>query len=188
MANYENLKDHHKMAIHRWLFQDRPSHSTVKCSPGTGKLRCLKRPKYLAARLRLPVKGLWTSFEAVLTISQPLRSWCGATDYASVISSGKLVRYNRKDWHCIEVRSLRLAKSKRNTQHQEPINRLLTTLCHQCVVSRLFPMYGMVWSISGLLLVNLVSRTLFPGFINAVNKTLQGELEYSNTNAYVTYW
>ena len=188
MVNYENLKDHNKIAIHGWIFQDRPSYSTVKCYPGTGKLRCLKRPKYLASRLMLPVKGWLTSFEAVLTTSEPLRSWYGATDYASVISSGKLIRHNRKDWHCIEVRSLRLAKSKRNTQHQEPINLLLTTLCHQCVVSRLLPMHGMVWSSSGLRLVNLVPRALFPGFINAIYKTLEGELEYSDTNADVTYW
>ena len=30
-------------------------------------------------------------------------------------------------------------------------------------------------------------RALFPGIINAVYKTLEGELEYSDTNAEVTY-
>ena len=67
---WENLKDHHKMATHGWIFQDGPSHSTVSyCKTETGKLRCLKRPKYLASRLMLPVKGWLTSFEAVLTTS-----------------------------------------------------------------------------------------------------------------------
>ena len=135
------------------------------------------------------INKFWSSPNHILGITKShYGSWHYAADVGLPITRQKLIRYNRKDWYCIEVRSLRLAKSKRNTQHQEPINLLLTTLCHQCVVSRLFPMYGMVWSISGLRLVNLVSRALFPGFINAVYKTLEGELEYSDTNADVTYW
>ena len=129
-------------------------------------------PKVSSKRL---INKFWSSLNHVIGITQLMWGY-------------QLIRYNRKDWHCIEVRSLRLAKSNRNTQHQEPINLLLTTLCHQCVVSRLLPMYGMVWSSSGLRLVNLVPRALFPGFINAIYKTLEGELEYSDTNADVTYW
>ena len=131
------------------------------------------------------INKFWSSLNHITAITQLI--W-GYRLRVSDIKRGKLIRYNRKDWHCIEVRSLRLAKSKRNTQHQEPINLLLTTLCHQCVVSRLLPMHGMVWSSSGLRLVNLVPRALFPGFINAIYKTLERELEYNDTNADVTYW